>query len=217
MSTNTIELALFPLDVVLFPGTVLPLHIFEPRYRQMITDCQREEKPFGIVLLKPEGGEGQENAYSVGTVAEIHDLDRLADGRYNLLAFGGSRFRIVSHHHEKPYRCAIVEPYEDSVEGEGELRRYSRQARLLFGQYLELLLESENDIAIDANLPDSAEELSHFIAYCLDIKDEQKQRFLELTSTRQRLLEEIRILRREVPFMREMLSRKLPEARAILN
>src|SRR6266700_7639542 len=81
MSTGTIELALFPLNVVLFPGTVLPLHIFEPRYRQMINDCQQEEQPFGIVLARQDSVHLQEEPYSVGTMAEIRDLNRLEDGR----------------------------------------------------------------------------------------------------------------------------------------
>src|SRR5271157_918454 len=87
-NSMAIELPLFPLDVVLFPGENLPLHIFEPRYRLMINECYQEEKPFGIVLKRPESEHLQEEPYAVGTMAEIVALDHLEDGRMNLIARG---------------------------------------------------------------------------------------------------------------------------------
>ncbi len=217
MASNLIELPLFPLTV-LFPGTVLPLHIFEPRYREMIADCQRENKPLGIVLPKPESEFLQEVPHSIGTMAEIHDLEQLEDGRYVLNAVGIKRFRILSEHREKPYISATVEPYEDISESESELTTFSNQARKMFEEYLEMLLEAASEENIEASLPDEPEDLSHFIAsFLINIEDEQKQHFLELTSTQQRLQEEISILRREVPFMRQILSKKIPDDRAMLN
>ena len=87
----------------------------------------------------------------------------------------------------------------------------------MFEEYLELLLKAVNEENIEANLPDLPEELSYFIASIIEIQDEQKQHFLELNSTSQRLQEEIRILRREVPFMRQILSKELPDERTMLN
>src|SRR5438067_8804824 len=113
MSAKTIELPLFPLNVVLFPGMVLPLHIFEPRYRQMIVDCQEQERPFGIVLVKPDSQPLQEEPYPVGTMAEIRELNRLEDGRFLLMAVGLQRFRILRQHRKKLYLCGIVEEFED--------------------------------------------------------------------------------------------------------
>jgi Lon protease-like protein len=217
MSTAAIELPLFPLNVVLFPGTVLPLHIFESRYRQMIIDCQVEDKPFGIVLAKSESEPMQEEPYAVGTIAEIHNLNKLEDGRYNLIALGTKRFRIVSQHREKPYLSGLVEPFEDIAEPEEELIKQMMQARNLFWNYLELLLESTDEKDVEAHLPSVPEDLSHFIAYFLEVSYEQKQHYLELTSTQQRLQEEIAILRREVPFMRQILAGKLPDERIMLN
>src|SRR5437762_12481230 len=128
MSAKAIELPLFPLNVVLFPGMVLPLHIFEPRYRQMIVDCQEQERPFGIVLVQPDSVPLQEEPYPVGTMAEIRDLNRLEDGRYVLMAMGMQRFRILSQHREKPYLSAIVELYNDISEPVEDLNLYVRQA-----------------------------------------------------------------------------------------
>ncbi len=217
MSITPTELPLFPLNVVLFPGTVLPLHIFEGRYRQMVADCQRDNKPFGVVLLRPESEHLHEVPHEIGTIAEIRNVDRLKDGRYNLIAIGTQRFRIIRQHRNRPYLSALIAPYEDEIEPEEELSEHLAQARELFGTYLDILLKAGGESDLQANLPDGPEALSHFIAYILDIQDEQKQYFLELTSTRRRLQEEIHILRREVPFMRQILGKKLPDERARLN
>jgi Lon protease-like protein len=202
----SIELPLFPLNIVLFPGENLPLHIFEPRYRLMINECYQEEKPFGIVLMRPESEHLQEEPYPVGTMAEIVALDRMEDGRINLIARGLQRFRILSQHREKPYLSGLVEVYEDRVGQEQTLLTYATQARKLFDSYLQMLLEVVGKQDIDFNLPTAPEELSHFIAYFLDVQNERKQQFLELTSTEQRLVEEIDILQHELPIMRQMLS-----------
>ncbi len=219
MSASAVELPLFPLNVVLFPGMVLPLHIFESRYRQMIAECRRQNKPFGIVLARPESLPLQEEPYSVGTMAEIRDLHKLADGRYILMAFGTRRFRILSQHRLKPYLCGLVEAYGDVFEPADTLLDPAKQAGSLFKTYLDMLLEAANEPEKDihASVPDDPEELSHFIAYFLEVPNEQKQRFLELTSARQRLQEVTAILRREVPFMRQMLSSPIDEDRSRMN
>src|SRR5687767_630479 len=103
MAATTIEMPLFPLGLVLFPGTVHPLHIFEPRYRQMIDDCMREEKSFGIVLAREESRHLDEVPYEVGTMVEIHNLKHLDEGGYDLMAVGSTRFRVLDYHHDKPY------------------------------------------------------------------------------------------------------------------
>jgi Lon protease-like protein len=201
-----IELPLFPLDVVLFPGEDLPLHIFEPRYRLMINECYEQKKPFGIVLRRPNSEHLKEEPYSVGTMAEIEVLDRLEDGRMNLIARGLQRFRILDQHREKPYLSGLVEVYEDRAEQDQTQTIYANQARELFNAYLQVLIEVIGKEDIEFNLPTAPEDLSHFIAYFLDVQNERKQQLLELTSTTQRLEEEIDILRHEVPFMRQMLS-----------
>ncbi len=217
MSANTIELPLFPLNVVLFPGMVLPLHIFEPRYRQMVAECVERQKPFGVVLARPESEHLQEEPYLVGTMAEIRDVDQLEDGRMNIMTVGLKRFCILSQHRHKPYLSGIVVPFEDDTEPEQDLVPCAHSARNLFRSYLELFLEGENERDVLANLPSVPEELSHFIAYFLDVPDERRQHFLELTSTVQRLQEEIVILQREVPFMRQILSHRMPGDRSMLN
>ncbi len=207
MSTSPIEVPLFPLNVVLFPGMVLPLHIFEHRYRVMIQECQQNKTPFGVVLARPESEHQQEQIHSIGTLADIYEIETLEDGRYNLIAIGGRRFHVLQQYQEKPYLSGLVECFDDQPEKVSELYSYAQEAHNLFGSYLEMLLEASNRPTIQANIPKKPDELSYFIAYLLDIEDEQKQHFLEITSTEQRLQEEIAILRREVPFLRQMLVR----------
>jgi len=202
----TLELPLFPLNVVLFPGAELPLHIFEERYRLMVNECYDQGRPFGIVLARPESEPLFEEPYLVGTMAEIETMDRMEDGRMNLLARGGQRFRILHQHREKPYLSGVVEVYSDIAEAHSTLEEVVQQARELFQTYLQTLLAVIGRTRFAFSLPEDSEAFSHFIAHLMDIPDEQKQHMLELTSTRQRLEEELVILRREVPFMREVLN-----------
>jgi Lon protease-like protein len=201
-----IELPLFPLDVVLFPGEDLPLHIFEPRYRLMINECNEQKTPFGIVLVQPKSEHLKEEPYSVGTMAQVEVLDRLDDGRINLIARGLRRFRILELRRQTPYLSGLVEVFEDKTEQVQAQTTCVNQASELFNVYLQVLIEVIGKETIEFSLPTAPEELSHFIAYFLDVTNERKQQLLELTSTTQRLEEEIVILRREVPFMRQMLS-----------
>jgi Lon protease-like protein len=89
------ELPLFPLQTVLFPGMVLPLHIFEARYRTMIDLCLRENKPFGVLLIR-DGHEvgGPAITYRMGTSAYITQAETLPDGRINILSVGYQRFSL---------------------------------------------------------------------------------------------------------------------------
>ena len=96
-------LPLFPLNVVLFPHMALPLHVFEPRYRKMIGDCLEEGHSFGVVAIREGRETGPATPYGVGTLAKIVRIDRLDDGRMNLLVMGASRFQIVETADDRPY------------------------------------------------------------------------------------------------------------------
>jgi len=92
------RIPLFPLNTVLFPGGVLPLRIFEPRYLTMVSRCLREDSPFGVVLIQEgsEAGEEIPECYAVGTLARIIDWNRLPDGLLGVSATGGERFRVLT-------------------------------------------------------------------------------------------------------------------------
>jgi len=111
---------LFPLpDVVLFPRVSLPLHIFEPRYRKMVADALASHKTIGMVLLRP-GWEsdyhGRPPVFGTGCAGRIEGCESLADGKYNIVLRGISRFRVLEEHAGQPYRLAAVEPRPEAEE-----------------------------------------------------------------------------------------------------
>src|SRR5919109_2536780 len=107
-------LPIFPLpNVVLFPNVFLPLHVFEPRYREMVADAVSSDRLIGMVLLRPgweHDYEGRPPVYSVGCSGVITHVERLPDGRYNIVLRGLERFRILAEDHTRRYRRAAVEP-----------------------------------------------------------------------------------------------------------
>src|SRR3990172_1239116 len=105
-----LELPLFPLNAVLFPGATLPLHIFEERYKQMIRHCLEEKTPFGVMLIR-KGNEVGEPAepFAVGTTAHIARAEHLQEGRMNLICLGGQRFRLLKTLRSEPYLVGEVE------------------------------------------------------------------------------------------------------------
>ena len=103
-------LPLFPLHTVLFPGAVLPLHIFEERYRQLV----REGRGFGVVLIREGRDVGSvPQVHEVGTVATLQEVEALPDGRYNIVARGLHRFRLLSTAEPAPYLLGEAEVLED--------------------------------------------------------------------------------------------------------
>jgi len=119
------RIPLFPLpNAVLFPGMPLPLHIFEPRYRQMVRDTAEGEKTIGMQLLRP-GWEsdyaGRPPVFEIGCAGVLEQCELLPDGRFNILLRGVSRFRILAEHEGQPYRLASVEPLADATGDATEL------------------------------------------------------------------------------------------------
>jgi Lon protease-like protein len=200
------ELPLFPLNVVLFPGMVLPLHIFEPRYRLMICRCLEQRSPFGVVLVQPDSPPGEERPYQIGTLARIMTAERLEDGRFNLLTEGKKRFRILEERHNQPFLTVLVEELEDQPCEPAALDALHQKAAALFRRYIRVMLAVAGREQLRLDLPDDAEGLSYLIGYCLDLSDAEKQQLLELTSTTERLELEIAILKREEHILRRMLS-----------
>lgn len=127
------ELPMFPLGTVLLPGMVLPLHVFEPRYRALVDRCLATDRRFGVVMIERgnEVGGGDERT-DVGTVAEIVDLQRFDDGRVALIAVGCERVRVVEWLPDDPHPMAIVEQWPDSPahdDWSGALAAVTRQLR----------------------------------------------------------------------------------------
>jgi Lon protease-like protein len=117
-------LPIFPLpNVVLFPGVFLPLHIFEPRYREMVADALLGDRIIGMTLLRPgwePDYEGRPPIYPIGCSGVISHFERLPDGRYNIVLRGLDRFRVLEEDASRTYRRAIVEPLADRLPEPGD-------------------------------------------------------------------------------------------------
>ena len=138
------EIPLFPLHTVLCPGIVLPLHVFEDRYRALTRHCLDTGEPFGVVLIR-EGAEvgARQRTLAlagVGALVEIREAGRYPDGRYDLLAAATGRFAIDAvDQGREPYLVADVTPLEDEVGDEARAERLSASAIRRFVRYLELM------------------------------------------------------------------------------
>ena len=193
------EIPIFPLNVVLFPGMALPLHVFEPRYRLMIRRCLEADHKFGVALIA-EGEEGESNTLPsfVGTVAEITESTPFPDGRMNLQTIGRRRFRITGLREEDEYLIGTVEWFDDAV-GEPSTAEWATKVRRVMRRYLTLLTGNTQVSGVDLdelNLPRDPETLSMTVGALLTISNEQKQDLLEMTSTAARLSYEYSLLRR---------------------
>jgi len=206
----TERLRLFPLNTVLFPGAVLNLHVFEPRYRQMIADCLEEGDAFGVCLIREgdEAGDPEVMPHEIGTTARISAMHPLEGGRFYLGTVGGSRFRITRVLEREPYLSAEVEYFSDEpVEDSSAADALLAKIRAVFGEYLRLLVEFAGT-QMDVTLPEDPVEASYLIADALQVADSMKQRLLEMESTEQRLSVELEFLKRLLPQLRGLLERK---------
>jgi Lon protease-like protein len=169
------EIGVFPLALVLTPTERVPLHIFEPRYRELIGECVANGEPFGL-LLEDEGGRRD-----VGTLAEVAEVVHVfADGRMNIVVEGKARFSIVAWTEGRSYPTAEVELLEDD-DGTPSDAETSEQALVLFRK-----LAAVADADVDE--PDgSSGSLAFEIAAHVDFGSQPKQELLELRSERDRL------------------------------
>ena len=174
-------LPLFPLpNLVFFPRTRLPLHVFEPRYRQMISDAVAADQRFGIVLLRP-GWEsdyfGAPPIHTLGTVGQIEQAVPLEDGRYNILVRGEIRFRVLGEVSREPYRTArvVVQPERSREVSQS----YTQKAWLadLSRLYLHYL---PDQIAVPEIDTVELEALTNALIMSLNIDVQEKQRLLEV-------------------------------------
>ena len=156
------ELALFPLHTVLCPGVALPLHIFEERYRLLVSRCIERSEPFGVVLIH-DGREAGPVARlaEVGTTALIRRAGRYPDGRYDIVTVGDRRFHVESLVHERePYLVGEVSLIEEALGGEAEAERMAGRVGQRFLRYLELLQPALDDdgpeieIEVEIEAPD---------------------------------------------------------------
>ncbi|NLS77161.1 MAG: hypothetical protein GXY76_07880 [Chloroflexi bacterium] len=203
------KVPLFPLNVVLFPGMILPLHIFEERYKAMVNDCIASGDPFGVVLVPEDAEEAQQTPYcSVGTVAHINEVERLSDGRMNIIVLGRQRFSISHIVQHEPYLVAEVDFYAmeqasarpGSAEAERN-RRLMNQVRGLLPGYLDLLGQNLGRSISIGRMPSGIASVAYLVAIVLQIPLWEKQALLEVSTYGELLLQEEALLRRETLFL----------------
>ncbi|HYV23545.1 MAG TPA: LON peptidase substrate-binding domain-containing protein [Candidatus Bathyarchaeia archaeon] len=205
-------LPLFPLGSVLFPGALMPLHIFEPRYRLLVRRCVDRQRPFGVVLIRhgPEVGPSAE-PYDVGTEAKIVGESLLPDGRSYIVTRGERRFAVETLMPDaEPYLVGRVR-YLDEMDGDGASDRASVALDAL-GAYLLAVVAVTDDSRGERALADDLRgapprDLAYRIAGSLAVDAPQQQALLELETTSARLEEETRILNRETELLRDLLVR----------
>ena len=210
---ETTLLPLFPLRLVLFPGQVLPLHIFEPRYRLMINQCVEEERPFGVVLMREDTPDWRayhgevELPHEVGTTAHVRRLERLADGRLNIITLGLHRFRVRKLRFDMPFLQGEVEAFP--MTGAAASQDTGAVSRLLQGYVRQLsqIMNSDMDLG---EAPDARQTLAYLTAGALQIPWDEKQSLLETADVEQLLKVERALLGKEtmmLGFMQQSESR----------
>ncbi len=207
-------LPLFPLPLVLFPGVPLPLHIFEPRYREMLADCLAGDRRFGIVFTPEDRAEGPDRG-DVGCVAFVQSTEALPDGRSNLIVVGEERFvigRLVSG--ERPYLLGEVLVYTDLDEPVEPLVSFANQLRAIFervGRAARTLADDRDPLP---PLPDDPAALSFTIASLIDLDGPGRQRLLASRSPLARIRELDALLS---PAVETLEGRAVIHARAKTN
>lgn len=194
-------LPIFPLGLVLFPGTVVPLHLFEPRYRALIADVQRADKRFGILCAQPGVAERDLPPGRVGCVAEVTECEILSDGRANIVVTGRERFALQQYiEHDALYHVAEVTWVPDGpAESPVALAVVSDDVAANFKRVVKAVhILNDNDAPVPV-LPESPAQLAWTIGAMIDIDLDARYRLLAETSPAARLNQIDAVLRKAIP------------------
>lgn len=223
------QLPIFPLSSVLFPGLVLPLHIFEDRYRELVRHLVGQPagmpREFGVVAIRkgwevqpagPDGAlrnqlSGALTLHEIGCTAELRRVTELEDGRFDLVTVGRRRFRVIAvNESAAPYLTADVEwlPEEETADEVADL--LAPRVLATFRRYLQLIRTDSGDIA--EQLPEEPVVLSHLVAATAALTIDDRQRLLAAPDAATRLRAELRLLNREVALLRQVRAVPVPLA-----
>ena len=206
---QTVILPLFPLNVVLFPGMPLPLHIFEERYKKMIGDCLDTQTPFGVVLIRegPEVGDGAV-PFRIGTSARIVEVERLEDGRMNLLTQGERRFQVVEITQQMPHLVGQVEFMEEPPGDTSPvmLAEFGKE----YSTYMGHLAALTGGWSARAEPPQDPVALSYGAAGSLDLPNDVRQSLLEAPTASQRLERLLPLLTKGNEILRTEVTKRNP-------
>lgn len=167
---------LFPLPVVVFPGSPLPLHIFEPRYKEMIGECLERDAEFGVLLAQGR------SLRRIGTTVKIENvLNRFPDGRLNILTFGKRRFEVLGLNEERAFLQGRVRFFDDTDLDTADLAAHLERSARILQDYARLTQK-----VIERAVGDDPQAISFFLAELVPYELSWRQRVLELTSCRRR-------------------------------
>lgn len=184
------EITIFPLATVLFPGALLPLHIFEDRYKQMMRYAIDNGGVFGLAYRSDAaiGRETPPEIGSIGCVAKINAVVPLADGRMNIVSTGVIRYRVLALRQSIPFVIARIEPVTDDLEPGDDLNQIFDDIGETCRKFLQTAQAlDEPNAPLSKELPEEPEPFSLLVASALPIDNDAKQTLLEMTSTRLRL------------------------------
>ena len=222
------RLPVFPLGTVLFPGLVLPLHIFEERYRTLVRDlvATTDDEPheFGVVTLRygweVAAGDGDaerpadetaitpDQLYGVGCTAELRQVTELPDGRFDIVTVGRRRFRVLAIAEDtQPYVTAEVEWLPDEESGSAVSKLLAPRVLAAFRKYLDLL---RPDSEVLDQVPDDPTVLSHLVAATAQLTTEERQELLASPDTATRLRTELKLLNRESGLLAKVRAVPVP-------
>jgi Lon protease-like protein len=204
--SNPRRIPLFPLGTVLLPESVLPLHIFEPRYRQLVQDLvdrPEHEQAFGVIAIRQGhevGDDGVRALYEVGCLAQVRGIQPYPDGRFDIVTVGTTRFTLTGLNVDEPYLTGDVIDLPDEIgEHPGAVGGIVRGR---FEQYREIVqMEDE-----PSELPDDPTSLAWTVAAGMLLDLDERQRILAADDTTSRLRVERELLHRELGILQNLPS-----------
>ena len=216
MLDHNSNISLFPLNVVLFPGMMLPLHIFEDRYKAMITECLANKQDFGVVLAKNKiaqapnvGGLLLDDIHNVGTTARITAMDRLADDRMNLITVGQDRFIIKSIKASvNDYLIGYVDPLpmQEAEDNWPKIDTLMQKLKPMVKQYINYLADASGEDLSSAILPTDPTALAYLAGTAMQGPLIDKQQLLAAPSLNSLISQTVNVLDRESKILAYMLK-----------
>ena len=212
------RLPLFPLGTVLYPGLLLPLHIFEERYRELVRDLLAGPEPrqFGVVAIRKgreTGVDGVSALYEIGCTATVRQVREHEDGRFDLVTAGTQRFRLSSLDHSRPYLQGEVDLLAEDNRGDAAAEAAAAAVRRAFRDYLVVLATWGTGEAVIPELPDDPAALSYLVAASVIVDLPDRQALLAEPDALRRLEAERALLARETGMLRTFTSAPAPGLR----
>ena len=211
-------LPLFPLGTVLYPGLLLPLNIFEERYRELVRDLLDGPEPrrFGVIAIRKgreTGVDGISALYQIGCTATVREVAEQDDGRYQLVTVGTQRFRLASLDNSRPYLQGEVDLLEEEVGDEASAGLAVHAVQRGFHGYVEALASRESVEVTVPELPDEPLLLSYLVAASMILDLSVRQDLLAEPDAERRLGAERALLARETTMLRSLTATPAPDLR----